>query len=752
MIAPTLNPQQLEAVNANEERILALAGAGSGKTSILTHRIARLVSKGVKPEEIMAVTFTKKAAEEMRDRIAVLLIQKNININPKQLVMGTFHSIFNEVVLSKVCNYFHRTPSYKIIDEDDKARLLTSIIKDSKYVPLMDEYNQLANTAKPDKILLKKLKEDITISVKQLHKDASAYIEAAKSLGYLPNSVPFNGDFDYPKKRDCETSYTTLLNIFYDYESTTLKHNVFDFDDLMLLPYVYLTQSKNQQMIDALRKPFKHYLVDEFQDTSVLQYKLISFMAENANLFIVGDDDQSLYSFRNADVRNIMDFSKNHQGKTYRYVVLDRNYRSEGNILATANSVISHNTQRLGKNLWTDSSDGVLIPVHSFDDSKLEAKWIASEIQKRIAKGVNINDIAILYRINRLAKPISLELDRLRIPYEEINGYDFFKRQEVKTVLGYLKLISNPNMFFTEIDHVINIPQKNIGDISLEKIKRFMALKINDFFENNRHLTEEFDLLGNLKLILLEDKDSEFYLVDKTKEGLKGFIALMNHMFTLYRKHTANKSIVKVSDLVIELTNFSHDDEESMVEYFKDLDSQQLSEDDMGRVENIEKLIFKMDDNDDLNTNLNNLLLTISGTTKNGKPKQGVKLMTVHGAKGLEFHSVFIAGVKNGLFPISNTDNMEEERRIFYVAVTRAKKECIITYSTEATYFTDKFGSCESPFIKEINGKLLVRKDKEPKNKSSQPQHPNPMNLGKGNAAFEMWKQAQKYTNTGVKK
>ncbi len=749
---PNLNPQQLEAVNANEERVLALAGAGSGKTSVLTYRIARLLSDGVMPEEIMAVTFTKKASEEMRTRIADLLKEKQSSVNPKRLVMGTFHSIFNEVVLKKVCTYFGRTLAYKIIDPDDKDRILRSLIRDKQFIPLVEKIELLESIPKLSKFQKdehKRLKEEVNVSIRTILKDASAYIEAAKSFGYTPKNAPKSGDFDYAKKLERETDFKTLLKVYVAYEDATFKSNVFDFDDLMLCPYIYLTESQNIQMIDALRSPFKHYLVDEFQDTSALQYKLMTLMAKDASLFIVGDDDQSLYGFRNADVGNIMDFSKNPERKTYRYVVLDRNYRSEGNILSSANSVISNNKQRLGKNLWTDSIKGARLPVASFDGLPAEAKWIGSEIQKRIRDGLDPNEIAVLYRINRIAKPITLELDRLRIPYEEINGYDFFKRMEVKAVIGYLKLLTNPNMFFTEIDNIANVPQKGIGEISLSKIKKFVAIKINEFFENeNRPEDAEFDLLGALELLLKEGKDSVFYMAPKTKEGLNQFVRLMEEMFIVYNNHMADKTTVKTSDLVSSLLNFKYDDGDSIADYFRDLDSEEISEEDMGRIDNIQKLVYKMDDGDDVGTNINNLMLTASGDSKNGRSKDGVKLMTVHGAKGLEFHTVFIAGAKNGLFPMGKGD-MEEERRVFYVAVTRAKKECLITYSVDQAWYSNGDEDPASPFIKEINKSLLERSDLSGNNANSGGvKRPNPVS---NYSQKEMWLTAQKYANKKIK-
>lgn len=684
-----LNDKQKEAVNAEEERILVIAGAGSGKTSVLTTRIAKQIRlDNESPSAIMAVTFTNKAAAEIKERLEKVVNEgESQQISLRPLVMGTFHSIFNALILRKNCDFAGRKEGYIIYDQDEALSLLKKIIQS------LNLYG--------DREKAEKTKRETKLAQASSHyigfcKDRGMNFEDVKTL--FPLHPNYFLEYDLANYEINE-----IHNIFEMYEDNLKKSNAFDFGDLLVWPYKYLTDPKHANILADYQKRFKHILVDEFQDTNKVQYDLVTLLSAKNNLFVVGDDDQSIYGWRGAEIQNILSFIDRFKAtKTTREVKLEQNYRSYANILETANYVIKNNVERLGKNLWTQKEDGSKIILADFNDLKQEVKYVADKIVSLIEYNkVPAEDIAILYRVNKLSKDYSKELFSRGIEVNVVNGMDFIKRKSIKIALSYLKMIQN-NRDLISLSQVLNVPPRGLGDVSKNKLLEFIEEKrdVKDLY------MEDFDLIE-----ALEDAVEEKVLSGKAEKGLVNFLETLkcvDAQSLLENDAIEDVNELTSSNLFAMLLEHEKEGFTSIIKHLREMES----EDDEAALESyIDVFVrrFALYDNEENPKEkfLEDLLL--DSDEKSGKmKKKGVKLMTVHTSKGLEFPYVFVVDISSDNFPNDRSVNLEEDRRLFYVALTRAKTELILSYSRSGIYgYSPDGGNKKSLFLKELPTSLV---------------------------------------------
>ncbi len=619
----TLNPNQQEAVRTTDGPILVLAGAGSGKTKVLTMKIAYLIEHNqVNPLSILAITFTNKAAKEMKSRVLSLL--GNIAY---RIQISTFHS-FGLLVVKENYDKLNFKPNFTILDSDDSL----SIIK-----KIMRELNLDTNHFNPKVI--------------------RSRISGAKNEMMSPD--------DYEKYANSEFEQL-VVTIYRKYQDKLLINNSLDFDDLLILP-IKLFKS-HPEILQEYQERFKYILIDEYQDTNEAQYNLVKMIsAKYKNICAVGDNDQSIYSFRGSNYRNILNFENDYPNPTV--IILEENYRSTKNILNAANCVIKNNKQRKEKNLWTDNEEGDKLKYYRALDEKDEAYYVVKEIKKLIDNGVKRDDIAILYRTNAQSRNIEDALLRDSIPYKVIGSLNFYNRKEIKDLIAYLRLIYN---MYDDISliRIINAPKRGIGPKTIEKL---------------------IDKATN-------EKKSIFEVISEGKE-----LNFKNQIEAL-KEIAENSSLTELVESILELTGMRN----SLV-------AEHSIEADV-RLENLEefKSITKTFEERNGLVSLEDLLMEISLVTDVEEQKQSsdlVTLMTVHSAKGLEFDNVFIIGLEEGIFPHNNSlesqDSIEEERRLCYVAITRAKKRLwLINAKRRVLYGID---NCNPPsrFINEIDEQYL---------------------------------------------
>ncbi|AGF48943.1 ATP-dependent helicase [Candidatus Kinetoplastidibacterium galati] len=642
MILEELNKAQKEAVTLDSSHALILAGAGSGKTKVLASRLAWLLDTNqVDVSNILAVTFTNKAAREMISRVL-----KMVNIDTRRLWIGTFHSLCHRM-LRIHCNEAHLSKDFQIIDTSDQISLIKQLIKinninDSKYQP----------------------------------RDFQRFVNSNKENGVRYVSVDTRRSYD----RD-------LLDFYKLYEDYCFKNNLVDFSELLLRCYELLKYNDNLR--GYYNDKFSHILIDEFQDTNKLQYNWIGLLiGRQTSVFAVGDDDQSIYAFRGANIDNMSSFEKTYaKGSVIR---LEQNYRSFGHILGAANSLIKHNKGRLGKTLWTDQGDGELIRVVESSSDVGEAHWIVEEIRNLIRKGIDASSIAVLYRSNMQSRVIEHALFSSNISYTVYGGLRFFERQEVKHALAYLRLVVNPNDDNAWL-RVVNFPSRGIGARTIEN-----------------HL--ELARSNNLSL-----RDSARYVPGKGGASISSFSSLIDDLIINSNRLTLPELI----EYTIERSGLGS--------YYK-------SEKDLqDRLENLKELItaatvFSIDEKCDstpannslsMNSNIDDgiistpLLSFLSNASLeaneniSGDHASSIQLMTVHASKGLEFKVVFITGVEEGLFPHENSmsedSGLEEERRLMYVAITRAEEKLYISMANSRMLRGQVRYSSSSRFLDEID-------------------------------------------------
>ncbi len=637
-----LNEKQYEAVASKDKYLRIIAGAGSGKTRVLTYRIAYLLSEeSYRPFEVLAITFTNKVAKEMKERTQNLLPGFDL----KDLKISTFHSF---------CNYFLRREitvlgfpkAFTIFDEDDKKRLIKEVCKEKGYPKGSDIVSQ-------------------TIT----------YISNKKCDGKLPNDIEFIKD-DHEKE---------MLEIFMEYEKKKNAQFSLDFDDLLI--YTTIILKEFPEIKAKYNKRFKEILVDEFQDTNELQFKLLTLLCgDETGVFVVGDPDQTIYTWRGAKQKLILDFNNYFVGA--KTVILNENYRSTQNILDHSNELISCNEERIKKDLFTNGEKGKEVQVLSFYNSEIEAREVIKRIKSLHEKrDVNYNQCAILYRSGYLSRLFEKELVKEKIPYRVYSGVKFYERKEVKDALAYFNLMINPldNVSF---DRIINVPRRKIGektlDIIKEEAKEHNLSYYNYVSEINSHITK----VGTATLLKLEEMLKEF---DRCKDRLKEGYEMYSEV----------------------LQDFLED-----IGYYDYLAEDEESGDD--RIENVKSLIddirsyLQTNPDSTFDEYLQNVTLFTSQDELDSEIPQ-VNLMTVHTAKGLEFDYVFVVGFMEGVFPNArslldgNSDKqLEEERRLAYVAFTRAKKELLITYNNDFSYTLGKNGE-PSQFISQAG--LVAKRD-----------------------------------------
>ena len=630
-----LNDKQREAAMYTEGALLILAGAGSGKTSTMTKRIAYLVDeKGVSPYNILAVTFTNKAAREMEERVEEIL-----GSNSRMWIM-TFHAACLRM-LRMDGDRLGYTNSFAVYDPVDQKSIVKNLLK---------EYEIDEKKFTPNSIL--------------------SNISKAKEQEIGPREFEENaGDF-----RD-----ETVAKVYRGYERILSRNNAMDFDDLILNAVRLLKE--NPDVLEKYQERFRYIMVDEYQDTNQLQYKLISLLAKKyGNICVVGDDDQCIYQWRGADIRNILNFEK--EFPKAKVVKLEQNYRSTANILEAAHSVISNNKQRKRKKLWTDASQGEKIQYHRLESDYREAGYIAQEIGYMVQQGENYRDFAILYRTNAQSRNFEDSLAQRRIPYRVIGGLRYYDRMEIKDMIAYMRLVANP-MDDIAFDRVVNSPKRGIGKATMDKIK-----SVANYCEKSIFQYVESEAIADT-------------LSGKASRG-------MNEFLEIIREYSEEKENLRVSDIYEGLLIKSG--------YLKALEDQRTAEAD-GRIENLmefKSVIYEFENRDsklELDEFLEKLAL-LSDVDNHDSEANAVTLMTMHSAKGLEFPYVFMPGMEDGLFPSwrsrDSISQMEEERRLCYVGMTRAKRRLWMTSAESRLLYGKVNATRESEFMREINPKLLA--------------------------------------------
>lgn len=619
----TLNRNQQEAVQTTDGPILVLAGAGSGKTKVLTTKIAYLIhEKQVLPSSILAITFTNKAAKEMKNRVVSLL-----GPMANRIQISTFHS-FGLLVIKEHYDKLHFKSNFTILDSDDSLTIVKKIMREMGY--------------------------DITHYNPKVIRNR---ISGAKNELMTPD--------DYEKYASSDFEQL-VVSVYRQYQTKLLVTNSLDFDDLLMLPIKLFKE--NPEVLKEYQERFRYILIDEYQDTNEAQYNLVKMIsAKYKNICVVGDNDQSIYSFRGSNYRNILNFENDYENP--KVIILEENYRSTKNILNAANCVIKNNKQRKEKNLWTDNIVGEKIKYYRAIDEKDEAYYVVKEIKKLIEQGSKKDDITILYRTNAQSRNIEDELLRETIPYKVVGSLNFYNRKEIKDLTAYLKLIYNQYDDIS-LTRIINVPKRGIGSKTIDKLVE----KATD------------------------EKKSIYEVIESGKE-----LNFKKQIETL-KQIAENSSLTELVDNVLELTGLK-----------ASLVAENSIEADV-RLENLEefKSITKTFEERNGLVSLEDFLMEISLVTDVTEQKQTsdlVTLMTVHSAKGLEFDNVFIIGLEEGIFPHSNSfesqDSLEEERRLCYVAITRAKKRLwLINAKRRMLYGLD---NCNPPsrFVNEIDEEYL---------------------------------------------
>ena len=642
-IYDTLNPMQKEAVLHTEGPLLILAGAGSGKTRVLTHRIAYLIEeKEVNPWNILAITFTNKAAGEMRERVDSL-----VGFGAESIWVSTFHSTCVRI-LRRYIEHLGYTTSFSIYDSDDQKTLMKQVFK------TLD-------------IDTKQYKERSVLGI----------ISSAKDKLISPEEFLLNAGQDFRQKKVGE--------IYREYQSQLKKNNALDFDDL-IVKTVELFQN-DSQILDYYQERFRYIMVDEYQDTNTAQFKLISLLASKyGNLCVVGDDDQSIYRFRGADIENILSFEQTFPGA--RVIKLEQNYRSTQNILDAANGVIRHNRGRKEKSLWTANGTGDEILFKQFDDARDEADYIARQIRD---SEFSYQDQAVLYRTNAQSRLLEERCIFYNVPYRLVGGVNFYQRKEIKDILAYLKTVAN-GVDDLSVLRIINVPKRGIGATSMGRVTMFAS----------EHGMSLYSALREARMVPG---------LGKAVEKIGRFISQMECFRAMAQSE--EYSIQDLIEAILEETGY---EEELKAEGEIEAET---------RMENIQELINKAAayEEDSQHPSLDEFLeqvALVADIDNVDSSEDRVTLMTLHSAKGLEFPKVYLAGMEDGLFPgmmaVSSDDptDMEEERRLCYVGITRAKKELVITAARKRMTHGETRYCKPSRFVEEIPAELLKEERLEP--------------------------------------
>ena len=624
-----LNGPQREAVTTTEGPLLIIAGAGSGKTRVLTNRIAYLIrEKNVSPYNILAITFTNKAANEMKDRV-----ERQLDMPARNMWISTFHAACVRILRDGADRIGYKS-SFIIYDTSDSIALIKSCLKDLNLDPKYYDPKAMLRA-----------------------------ISRAKDKLIFPNRFEKEMSSDFRGRKTAA--------IYKEYQKRLRDLSAMDFDDL-IMKAVDLFKN-NEDFLAQYQKKFKYIMVDEYQDTNHAQYELIKILSKrHGNICVVGDDDQSIYGFRGADIRNILDFEKDLPNA--KIIKLEQNYRSTQNILDAANNLIVHNKGRKGKKLWTNIKDGADIALFEADDDRMEARYVVSEIVSLVDKGFSLSDMAILYRANAQSRVMEEELAQDQISYRVVGGLRFYERKEIKDILSYLRLIQDPS---DEIGflRIVNEPTRGIGDKTIDEITRFARTKGISLYEAS--------------------KDADAASLSKRQiKNVTSFTEIMDQLIGF----KDDMSISSLIEQVLDKTGYS--------DALKNAGTPEAE----ARMDNLGELVnaakeFEKDNPDlaleDFLTNI--ALVSDIDSLEQG---QGIVMMTVHSAKGLEFPVVFLVGMEDGLFPISKAlddpAGMEEERRLCYVGITRAKSILYVTYARTRNTYGRVVVNVPSRFIKEI--------------------------------------------------
>lgn len=633
-----LNNEQKEAVLHTEGPLLILAGAGSGKTRVLTHRIAHLIEeKGVYPSSILAITFTNKAAREMKERVRQLVGDQSENI-----WISTFHSSCVRI-LRRDIEKLGYDRSFVIYDTTDQQTVIKDCLK---------ELNLNEKNFPPRAVL------DMIGRAKDSLEDAKAYTKR------------YAADFRMSK----------VAALYELYQKKLKNNNALDFDDIILLTIKLFEE--HPPVLEFYKRKFKYILVDEYQDTNYAQYRLISLLAQDhRNLCVVGDDDQGIYSWRGADIGNILNFEK--EFKNCRVIKLEQNYRSTQTILNAANSVIKNNTGRKSKKLWTENADGEKIQCYEGNNEHDEAYFVASEIKRLVNSDKEYKDFAVLYRINAQSRVLEDAFMKEGIPYKILAGLRFYDRKEIKDIIAYLRVVQNPSDDIS-LKRIINVPKRGIGAATVETAES-IAVK-ND--------TSIFSTIASA---------GEFSDLQRASAKLSGFVSLIQSFRELKEKTTVSgliEAVIDKSGILEELQEEKTVESEGRIENIKELLSVALDFEEQSEEQGLEDFLAQIS----LVSEVDNL--------EEGNSK--VILMTLHGAKGLEFPVVFMVGLEEGVFPgnrsMTDENALEEERRLCYVGITRSREKLYISNTTSRTLFGNTTYNRASRFLKEIPEEFLEGK------------------------------------------
>ncbi len=630
-----LNQSQKEAVSCISGPLLIVAGAGSGKTKVLTSRIAHILKLNKAfPNQILSVTFTNKAAREMNNRVSKILGNNEIGLP----WLGTFHSICAKI-LRRHAKGVNLNQNFTIIDQDDQLRLIKSICN-------------------AENIDIKKISPNFIISL----------INKWKNLGWYPDDVVLKNNENIEKN---------LLKIYKIYQYKLIDLNACDFGDLIL--HCVSLFEKNQDINEMYSKTFKYILVDEYQDTNFIQSKWLKLLTKtHDNICCVGDDDQSIYSWRGAEIKNFLEFDKIY--KNTKIIKLEENYRSSQNILNVASELISNNEKRLGKKLNSNQSEGELVNLNCFKNGKEEAINISKILENQISKKYNLNNVAILVRAIFQTREFEERFLKIGLPYRILGGVKFYERAEIKDCIAYLRIVYQ-NKDDLAFERIVNVPKRSIGNTSFKMISAYAKNNGLSLEKSSKSLIE----LNKIK--------------PKTKIGLFNFLKLLEK----WRNDYFDKKIdhVKLLQIILDESGYS-----LLLKNKKDLENE-------NRLENIKELLNAMKEFDNLESFLEHVSLATS--IDNDWDGEKVNLMTMHSSKGLEFDAVFLPGWEEGLFPHQKSidekgqKGLEEERRLAYVGITRAKHEVYISFSLNRFYQGDWIDSISSRFVDELPEKYIKK-------------------------------------------
>ena len=632
-----LNTEQLRPVTDTQGAVLVLAGAGSGKTRVLTYRIAYLIEKcGVSPYNILAITFTNKAAGEMKERI------RSVTGEDGMWVM-TFHSFCARVLRNDADKLGHNR-NFSIYGEAESDRIITRILKEE-------------HPEDTDK-----------------KKSIRWHISAAKSIAMPPEQ--------YSLRIKDNPDSALITQVYARYEEELSKNNAFDFDDLLLKTFLLFAMHKD--VLEKYQDRFLYVHVDEFQDTNKIQFLLVKMLVRKyGNIFVVGDDDQSIYGWRGADVGNILNFKKDYPD--CRIYKLERNYRSSGNILKTANKVIANNAGRMGKQLWTEKEAGVEVAYRSLCDDKTEADFVLEQILSLVKnRGYKYSDFAILVRINSLTRVFEDRMSSYGMPYKVIGGFKFYERKEIKDFIAYLRMAVNP-ADSESITRIINFPKRGIGDVCVEALIAACNARGLSLFEGLKRL-------------------DELELAPAYRKKLAAFAALATDLAENKESMPLDEYVKYVFDKVDFYSAYDMDDPEGRT-----------------KLENIDQFLTSVHEfcADNPDVKLEEYLQTLSLLTDADETDEGnyITIATIHGVKGLEFRCVFIVGLEEGIFPSLRSDtttaDVEEERRIMYVAITRAQERLWLTNAGRRFRFGKYESNSVSRFVKESGLIAATRRPEE---------------------------------------